>query len=443
MPFPAMPSQITCPKCKTPFVVEVRTIIDLGQEPELKEELLRGQINLAECPNCGGLGMLSTPLLYHDPGKELLISYVPPELNLNADQQERFIGSLVNLVLNALPAEKRKGYFLQPKTAFTLDSLYDLILEADGISKDLLEQQRSQLKLIDTLMAVVDDDKTLDRLVEEHRAELTYGFFLLLSDLIDAQPEQELDEPQPDHYTKLREKLLARVSPQMPSVASQATSADQLIALLQEKLTSPDWRATLAVNRARLDYGFFQVLTAKIEAAEADGDQAKAQELTDLRKSILDELDQQDRLLRDAEDKASLLIMQLSEAQDLPEALRAHRQEINEVFLAMLIRLRGAAEAQGDQARAHKLGAMLEAVLEVVEEKLPPDVRLINKLLRVEHPDGSSALLEEYRGLLSDTFLAKYDEYIASLGKGRDKDLAEHLKKIRPQIVAKMTIARA
>jgi ribosomal protein S27AE len=75
MPFPPIPSQIRCPKCSTAFMVDVRTILDVGQEPELKEQFLRGELNRAECPQCGTGGLLNTPLIYHDPDKSLLITY--------------------------------------------------------------------------------------------------------------------------------------------------------------------------------------------------------------------------------------------------------------------------------------------------------------------------------------------------------------------------------
>lgn len=442
MPFPAMPSQIRCPKCQTPFVVDVRTIVDVGQEPDLKEQFLKGQVNVAECPQCGGGGLLSTPLVYHDPAKELLIAYVPSELNMAADQQEKLIGGLVNLVMNELPAEGRKGYFLQPKTVLTLDSLFDTILEADGVSKEALERQRSQLRLLNSLLVLVEDDKSLDEQVRQHKEELDYEFFLLLSDLLDAR-EREDDQEHAGRLRTLREKLLARVTPAMPSPAPRGASYDELIDLMQKALGTPDWRTRVALNRSRLDYGFFQALTARLEAAQAQGHHEEADRLTDLRKRILDELNAQERLVRDAEDKASLLIMRLLESQDLQKALNEHRGEINEVLVGVLARYVDAAKRQKDDERAKKLEVILQAALEILEEKLPPAVRLINKLLRAEYPTGTEAALEAHRGLLNDAFLSTFDKYVSNLEQGRDADLAELLKKVRPQIVAKMTIVRA
>jgi len=441
MLFPAIPTQVNCPNCHKPFIAQVYTIIDVGAKPELKEEFLRGRVNYAECPGCGAGGILSTPLLYHDPAKELLVSYVPAELGLSAEQQEQFIGSLVNTVMDSVPTEQRKAYFFQPKTALTLDSLFDMILEADGISKEVLEAQRTRLRLVNSLASAMGDEPTLDKLVEEHRQELTYEFFLLLSDMIDAQ-EQEGGADRAATLKTLREKLLARVNP-MPQVAKQGATPDDLIRLLQETGPGEAWRTAIALNRPRLDYSFFQALTAKIEAAQQAGDAATAEKLTDLRRRILEELDAQDKLVRDAQDKASLLIMTLMEAPDLAAALRAHRHEINEVFINVLSRYEATARAQGDIARADKLSKILEATITLLEEDLPPDARLINKLLRAEFPEGTNAILEEHRGLLNAAFLETYDQYIASLKRERDKDLADHLQQVRGQIEAKIAILRA
>ena len=158
MPVPSIPVSVNCPKCGKSFIVQVKSVIDVGQEPELKEAFLRGRVNYAECPECGTGGMLSSALVYHDPAKELLITYVPTELGLSSDDREKYVGSLVSAVMNGLPPEERKGYFLQPKTALSLEGLFDTILEADGISKEELEQQRARLSLIGQLLAAVDDD---------------------------------------------------------------------------------------------------------------------------------------------------------------------------------------------------------------------------------------------------------------------------------------------
>ena len=84
----------------------------------------------------------------------------------------------------------------------------------------------------------------------------------------------------------------------------------------------------------------------------------------------------------------------------------------------------------------------MAAVRKVLEEQLPPDLRLITDLLARDYPEETDALLEENRGLLTDDLLKTYDEYVASLGWQEGQEEMEKVKKVREQIVAKMAILR-
>ena len=80
---PALPPQpvpIRCPNCGTNFQTPVFQLVDVGQQPELKQALLSGRLNVAVCPKCGAGGLLATPLVYHDPDKQLFLSLFPQEI---------------------------------------------------------------------------------------------------------------------------------------------------------------------------------------------------------------------------------------------------------------------------------------------------------------------------------------------------------------------------
>ncbi len=441
MPFPAIPSQIRCPQCEHPFVVEVRTIIDVGEEPELKEQFLRGQINQAHCPQCGTTGMLSTPLVYHDPEKELLATYVPSELGLSSDEQERTVGNLVNAVMNNMPQEQRKGYFLQPKTVLTYNGLLELVLEAEGFSKEMLEKQRQWFSLINDLLGAMDDEEALADLIDEHRADLDYEFFLMLAELIEAEEEQRDGED--SDLATLRDKLLEQVSPAMSTASSGVVSADELIDLLLETDEGDAWDQMVAVHLHRLDYAFFQTLSSRLEAAEAQEDDKESAALARLREKLLEAFDRQNQRVREAEDEASLLIMEMLEADDQEEAVREHRDDLDEIFFLVLARLHETAVNRDNTRRAERLKALLDTARDIREEGLPPEVRLVSRLLRADYPDESSSVLEEHRGLLNDDLLKVYDRYVEQIKPGIDEDTAERLDQIRDQMAAKITIQRA
>ncbi len=104
--------QVNCPNCRQPLVADVQQLFDVNTDPSAKQRLLSGAYNLIQCQVCGFQGNLSTLVIYHDPEKELLLSFVPAEIGLPRNEQERIIGGLINQVINALPQEKRKGYFI-------------------------------------------------------------------------------------------------------------------------------------------------------------------------------------------------------------------------------------------------------------------------------------------------------------------------------------------
>ena len=92
-----------------PITVQVHSIIDVGQDPELKQRFLSGQLNIAVCPNCGSTGMVQVPLLYHDPQREFLGVLVPQEAVRDEAERQRVIGRLTNTLMNRLPPEQRRG----------------------------------------------------------------------------------------------------------------------------------------------------------------------------------------------------------------------------------------------------------------------------------------------------------------------------------------------
>ena len=77
-------TQVSCPNCRQPVIADIEQLFDLFTDPAAKQRLLSGTFNQIQCQVCGYQGALATPIVYHDPEKELLLTFVPPELNLPA-----------------------------------------------------------------------------------------------------------------------------------------------------------------------------------------------------------------------------------------------------------------------------------------------------------------------------------------------------------------------
>ncbi len=158
--------QIQCPNCGTPFQTPITSIIDVGQQPELRNAFLSGQINAATCPKCKQTSMLEVPLIYHDPAAEFLAVYFPPQLNLPEVERQKAIGDMTQALMRMLPPEQRKGYFFSPRQFLNRQGLMDAVLGTMGISQEELDRQRKKAKLLDQSMVMVDDAKGLAMLTK-------------------------------------------------------------------------------------------------------------------------------------------------------------------------------------------------------------------------------------------------------------------------------------
>ena len=168
-----------CPRCGGQMIADVQQIFDVGQDPMDKERLLRGAANVAMCPSCGYQSGIAMPMVYHDPEKELLLTYFPAEMNMNIDEQEKIMGPLIKKVVDSLPAEKKKGYLFQPRKMLTYETLINTILEADGITKEMLDEQRYKGELLRRLLQTSPD--ALVEVIHQEESHMDQTFFMMLS----------------------------------------------------------------------------------------------------------------------------------------------------------------------------------------------------------------------------------------------------------------------
>lgn len=69
--------QIKCPSCQNLQEMTLWQSITATDSPDLKEDLLKGKINIFRCSSCGQTALVPMPLLYHDEEKKLMISFSP------------------------------------------------------------------------------------------------------------------------------------------------------------------------------------------------------------------------------------------------------------------------------------------------------------------------------------------------------------------------------
>ncbi|HEU4745112.1 MAG TPA: CpXC domain-containing protein, partial [Anaerolineales bacterium] len=290
-------TQIACPRCRQIITANVEQLFDVTQEPQAKQRLLGGVSNMARCPHCGYQGRLATPVVYHDNEKELLLTFFPPELNMQLNEQERLIGPMIKQVTDRLPPEKRKGYLLKPIPNLTYESMIQTILGKDGITPEMLKEQQDRVQVIERLLQASSKD-VRSEIIKQNINLFDEQFFALFSRLaqsaagsgqepvaramVDLQ-NQLLEET--DFGRNLKESVgeLEAATKALQEVG-QGLTREKLLDIVLESPGDARVRAYATIARGGMDYQFFQLLSERIDKATGD---EKAR-LEALREKLLD-----------------------------------------------------------------------------------------------------------------------------------------------------------
>jgi hypothetical protein len=439
--FPPQKVAVTCPQCRTPYSVDVYSIVDVKQEPALKQELLRGQLNLSVCPTCGQENPLNAPLLYHDPSHDLLAIYLPTELGASEMERQRIIGELMNRLMTQVPSQERRGYLLQPRQFLTMQSLMDAILMADGYTREELDKQRARASLLQRIIAAVGNEEMLRTLVREHDGELDGPFFGFLTAVAEdalAAGKEQLGNA----LFGLRELLLS-----MCSFGKKVLATREAVASLSDKTTREELLekivaarddevvdALVMAARPLVDYVFFQQLTRRADSLKSR-DKAEAKRLERLRDHIVDLTASLDRSAREAMERAADTLRDILSHADVREGVRQHEDEIDDAFLSVLSMNLQAAQQQGRRDIFETLRQVWDEVQNVLDKGSPPEMRLLNRLMRAEYPEETRALLAENRAQLTEEFLNIMDGLAAQLEEDKATEAAKKMRAIRAQAV--------
>lgn len=441
-----MKTQINCPSCKQPIVADIEQVFDLGVDPTAKQRLLSGQANVASCPHCGFNGALSTPLVYHDPEKELLLSFTPPEVNLPRNEQERVIGSLINQVVDALPQEQRKGYLFSPQAALTFHGLIERILEEDGISKEMIEAQQKKVTLIQRLAGITDDE-ALELVVKEEDALIDAEFFGLLSQFIQMSAAQG-DQQGAQILGNLQDKLLG-MSSQGKVIREQSEEIQKAVnelkelgdkldrdKLLELVLNAPsDTRVEAYVSLARpgMDYQFFQSLSDKLEAADGE----EKERLSALREKLLDLTQKIDEQIQARLEAAKKNLEIVIGAEEREKVIAANLPAIDEFFLQAL----GQAMEQASQDKDEERLKILQSILATIQELMVsaaagPAGALLDLLLQAEDAEARKMVMEEHSDDISPEFVEMITSAMVQLDSDeQNKEMAGKVREIYREVL--------
>jgi hypothetical protein len=423
-------ARLTCPSCQNQFQAPVEQVLDVRSDPSAKVRLLNGLVNVAACPHCGVRGALNLPFLYHDPDKELALVYMPMEAGLTDLERQQAIGKFTSAVMNSLQPEERKAYLLQPQVFLTMENLINKILEADGVTPEMIEEQNVKAELLQRMLEATSDE-VLETMTKENDAVIDADFFQILGlNLEIAQAAGRATDLQ--RLLALRNKLL-ELSSEGQAVKARGEILEALRAestrenLLDLLIQAPDERTRellVTFGRPLLDYLFFQSLTSRIEAVP---DEDERERLTALRAEVLavrDRLEEETRALY--EERAALLRDLL--LSDDPETLARHRfSELDQAFLNVLTANLEETQAAGDAEAVRSLRVIRGLVLHLMEETLPLELQLFNQLIAAEDDMEVETLLQENRDLVTEQLVQFMEKAEAGMREEGALETAERL----------------
>jgi hypothetical protein len=358
-------------------------------------------------------------------------------LGLPINEQERTIGPLITKVTSSLPQEKRKAYLFQPKAMLTMQTMIERILEADGITKEMIQAQQDRMNLLQRLMTA--SDEAINEIAAKEDASMDNDFYNLLNRLTEAAAVNG-DQESAKRLSDLQKKLLPKTTFGR-QIQEQSRDIEKAIQTLQsagkdltrEKLldmvinapneTQLSVLASLA--RPGMDYEFFGLLTERINRA-AGGEKER---LTKLREQLLDitravDKQQEERMLVARKNLNTIL-----QAPDVKEAMAQNLAVVDEAFVQAFNDEMEAARKVGNLERIGKL----RQVEEVVDKASapPPEVALIQELLDAAGSEDELAKkIEQHKPEITPEFMDILSNLLVRSESGEDAELKTRLNKV-------------
>lgn len=392
------PTPVRCSSCGMSSTADIRTVIDAAHDPQGKILLISGQLNGFDCPNCGTYNEVKTPILYHDPEKELLVAFVPQEIGIQKNtDEEKIIGDMLNELTSSLPKEDFRGYMFNPKRSLTMQGLINQILEADGITQEMLDAQQKRVDLIQTLIET-DPDKLPD-VITEHDNAIDEEFFATFSTMAtrliqsgQAQLASVLEQLQyalMEHSTfgkdiaeqqQKQQETIQSVTQDIEALGEDAEKKDFVKLLWNYRDDDDKIQAMVGLIRPLFDYEFFQLMAGQIGKAPTE-ERPKLEELRNRVHELTQSIDEQSR---QAMQQIAQVLQAIAQSPNPEQLIRENMGVIDDNFMMVLNLNIQEAGKRGDEATVNRLQEIHEIVVRVLREQMQPELRFVNDLLNIE-----------------------------------------------------------
>jgi len=135
------------------------------------------------------------------------------------------------------------------------------------------------------------------------------------------------------------------------------------------------------------------------------------------------------------------LLTKVFQSDDAAKIIEEHIEEIDDLFFYLLTANIEAAEKEDAAKNAERIARLKEIAglaADALEKRMPPRLRLVNQLLRLEEDEGQARLLEEQQDIVDEELLKVIDALIEQF-QGIDQDtMIQKLQGLRDLVGAKV-----
>jgi hypothetical protein len=335
---------------------------------------------------------------------------------LPRDDQERVLGGLINQVVNNLAAEQRKAYLFTPQANLTMQSLVERILEADGITKEMIEAQQEKMEMLQRLATTSDEGARLELLKEQEKL-VDADLFNILTRLLetaagtgDKESARQLEEIQTllldnTEYGRQIKQQSEEVQAAVTSLqeAGKDLTREKLLDLVIDAPNEIRLSAYVSLARPGMDYTFFQMLSERIDQTSGD----EQERLESLREHQSD---------------------------DVTIAIQQNAPQIDEFFLQALQQALEEARNSGDLEKINKLNQIEDLIRQASEQ--PPEIEFLEELLEAPDEETRQQLLESNQEKITPELFQMLSGLMAQVADSdQEPELVAKFKDVNRQVL--------
>jgi hypothetical protein len=186
--------------------------------------------------------------------------------------------------------------------------------------------------------------------------------------------------------------------------------------------------ALATLGRGILDYTTFQLITDRVKVIDNPEEKELLEQMRDRVLEISAEFERQSRAVVE---RATDTLRSLLQAPDIPAAIQANLDRIDDAFLQVLQANLDEARRSGNVDASSKLREIRDEVLRLIQASAPPEIQLINELLSLESDQESRELLHSRQADVNEELVHIMGDLSTQLRQVGNDEAADRLDQLR------------